>query len=139
MCEHLKKKYEEKGYALVVVSEGIEVPTDTTTEVDEFGHALLQKRGVHEYVADVISKKLGISTRSAIIGHIQRGGPPTVFDRILATRVSVKAVEMVHEGDFGKMAAISGNKVVAVPLEDAVGYQKLVDDEWIKFMKVFEK
>jgi 6-phosphofructokinase 1 len=139
MCEHLKRKYEEKGYALVVVSEGIEIPTDITTEVDEFGHALLQKRGVHEYVADLISKKLGISTRSAIIGHIQRGGPPTVFDRILATRVGVKAVEMVHEGDFGKMAAISGNKVVAVPLEDAVGYQKLVDEEWIKFMKVFEK
>lgn len=139
MCEHLKKKYEEKGYALVVVSEGIEIPVERTTEVDEFGHALLQKKGVHEYVADLITKKLGISTRSAIIGHIQRGGPPTVFDRILATRVGVKAVEMIHENDFGKMAAISGNKVIAVPLEDAVGKPKLVDKEWIDFMKVFEK
>jgi len=102
MCEHLKKKYEEKGYALVVVSEGIETPSENKGEVDSFGHALLQKKGVHEYVADLISEKLGISTRSAIIGHIQRGGSPVVFDRILATRVGVKAVDMVHQGDFGK-------------------------------------
>ncbi|MGB9832641.1 MAG: 6-phosphofructokinase, partial [Caldisericum exile] len=67
------------------------------------------------------------------------GGPPTVFDRILATRVGVKAVEMVHEGDFGKMAAVSGNKVISVPLEDAAGKPKLVDEEWLNFMKVFEK
>ncbi len=139
MCEHLKKKYEEKGYALVVVSEGIETPSENKGEVDAFGHALLQKKGVHEYVADLISEKLGISTRSAIIGHIQRGGSPVVFDRILATRVGVKAVDMVHQGDFGKMAAITGNNVLAVPLEDAVGKTKLVNEEWVKFMEIFKK
>lgn len=139
MCEHLKKKYEEKGYALVVVSEGIETPSENKGEVDAFGHALLQKKGVHEYVADLISEKLGISTRSAIIGHIQRGGSPVVFDRILATRVGVKAVDMVHQGDFGKMAAIAGNNVLAVPLEDAVGKTKLVNEEWVKFMEIFKK
>jgi|UniRef100_A0A7C4Y4I6 6-phosphofructokinase 1 len=139
MCAHLKKKFDEKGYALVVVSEGIEIPLEATTEVDEFGHTLLQKRGVHEYVANVISQKLGISTRSAIIGHIQRGGPPTVFDRILATMVGVKAVDMLHEGDFGKMVALSGNRAIAIPLERAVQKQKLVDEEWIKFMRIFEK
>jgi len=139
MLKHLKKKFEEKGYALVVVSEGIEIPEERTTEVDEFGHALLQKRGVHEYVADLISKNLGISTRSAIIGHIQRGGPPVVFDRILASRVGVHAVDMIHNGEFGMMAAISGNNVISVPLEDAAGKQKLVTEDWIKFMKVFEK
>jgi 6-phosphofructokinase 1 len=139
MCEHLKKKYEEKGYALVVVSEGIEIPTENTGEVDAFGHTLLQKKGVHEYVADLISEKLNISTRSAIIGHIQRGGPPVVFDRILATRVGVKAVDMIHQGDFGKMAAMAGDRVIAVPLEDAVGKTKLVDEEWVKFMEIFKK
>lgn len=138
MCDHLAKIYNRKGYAVIVASEGTELPLEEKGEVDQFGHTLLQKRGVGEFVADLISKKIGISTRCAVIGHVQRGGPPTVFDRILSTRVGVKAVEMIHAGEFGKMAAISGNKVIAVPLEDAIGKPKLVDKDWINFMKIFE-
>lgn len=137
MFTHLEKVFKEKGYALVVVSEGIEIPNERDTEVDEFGHKLLQKRGVHEYIADLISKKLNISTRSAVIGHIQRGGPPTVFDRILASRLGVHAVDMIHNNEFGKMAALSGNKIVSVPLEDAVNKPKLVDEDWIRLKEIF--
>jgi len=139
MCEHLKKIYERKGYALVVASEGTKLPLEEKGEIDQFGHRLLQKRGVCEYIADLISRKIGIPTRSAVIGHIQRGGSPTVFDRMIATRLGVKAIEMVHTGEFGKMAAISGNKVISVPLEDSAGRLKFVDSEWIELKRIFEK
>lgn len=139
MCEHLSKVYKRRGYAVVVASEGTEFPLEEKGEIDQFGHRLLQKRGVGEYIAEFISKKTDISTRCAVIGHIQRGGPPTLFDRMLATRVGVKAVEMIHSGSFGKMAAICGNKIIEVPLEDAVGKPKLVDKEWIEFRKIFER
>ena len=139
MCAHLMKDFERKGYALVVASEGVDISLEEKGEVDQFGHTLLQKRGVCDFVADIISKKTGISTRSAVIGHIQRGGPPTVFDRMLAMRTGVKAVEMVHNNEFGKMAALVGSQIAEVPLEEATGKLKLVDKKWIDLLKVFLK
>jgi len=139
MCKHLEKDFDRKGYALVVVSEGTELPVDAESEVDQFGHKLLQKRGVAEYIANLIKEKTGISTRSAVIGHMQRGGSPTVFDRMLGSRVGVKAVDMIHNGEFGKMAALKGNEIVSVPLKDATGKLKLVSKEWIDLLEVFLK
>ena len=139
MCKHLQKDFDRKGYALVVTSEGAELPVDSNSEIDQFGHKLLQKRGVAEYVARIINEKTGISTRSAVIGHMQRGGSPTVFDRMLGTRAGVKAVDMIHQGDFGKMAALNGNELTAIPLEYATGKLKLVSKEWIDLLKVFLK
>ncbi len=139
MCEHLKKSFKRKGYALVVVSEGTELPVDSDSEVDQFGHKLLQKRGVGEFVASVIKEKIDIPTRSAVIGHIQRGGSPTIFDRMLGVRVGVKAVDMVHSAEFGKMAAIVNNKIDAVPLDQAVGKLRMVSNDWLKLLKVFLK
>lgn len=139
MCSHLIKDFDRKGYALVVVSEGIDITMDEKGEIDQFGHTLLQKRGVGDYVAEIITEKTGISTRSAVIGHVQRGGPPIVFDRMLASRTGIKAVEMIRDGDFGKMAALVGPTVASVPLEDATGKLKLVNKEWIDLLKVFSK
>jgi 6-phosphofructokinase 1 len=141
MCEHLKKVYERKKTALVIVSEGVVLPGLKTEkeELDEFGHMILKKRGIGEQVADVIEKNTGIETRVAVIGHIQRGGAPTLFDRMLGLRVGVKAVELVLEGKFGYMVALKGNEVVPVPLEEATGQLKTVSLEWIKFMKHFFK
>lgn len=141
MCEHLKKVYERKKTALVIVSEGVVLPGLKTEkeELDEFGHMILKKRGIGEQVADVIEKNTGIETRVAVIGHIQRGGAPTLFDRMLGLRVGVKAVELVLEGKFGYMVALKGNEVVPVPLEEATGQLKTVSLEWIKFMKHFLK
>ena len=139
MCEHLRKDFERKSYALVVVSEGIEVPLALESEVDQFGHKLLQKRGVGDFVARFIKEKTGIATRSAVIGHIQRGGSPTLFDRMLGTRVGVKAVDMVHNGEFGKMAAMVGNKIDAVSLEEATEKLKVVSKYWLDLLKVFLK
>jgi 6-phosphofructokinase 1 len=141
MCEHLKKVYERKKTALVIVSEGVVLPGLKTEkeELDEFGHMILKKRGIGEQVADVIEKNTGIETRVAVIGHIQRGGAPTLFDRMLGLRVGVKAVELVLEGKFGYMVALKGNEVVPVPLEEATGQLKTVSLEWTKFMKHFFK
>ncbi len=141
MCEHLKKVYERKKTALVVVSEGVVLPGLKTEkeELDEFGHMILKKRGIGEQVADIIEKNTGIETRVAVIGHIQRGGSPTLFDRMLGLRVGVKAVELVLEGKFGYMVALKGNDVVPVPLEEATGQLKTVSSQWIQWMKHFFK
>ncbi len=97
--------------------------------VDAFGHIVLRERGVGEYVAKVIEERTGFETRYSQIGHIQRGGAPTVFDRVLATRLGLRAIDLVHEGTFGTMASIKGNEIVSVPLESAVQELKIVPHE----------
>ncbi len=139
MIQHLLVAYKRKKYAYVVVSEGVEFASAGEAKVDDFGHTLLQARGVGPEIAQKIEEKTGISTRSATIGHIQRGGSPTVFDRLLGSRVGVKAVDMIHNEEFGKMAALQGNEVVAIPLSEAVGKLKVVSQEWIDLLKVFSK
>lgn len=131
--------YKRKKYAFVVVSEGVEVTQAGGEKLDDFGHMLLQNRGVGPEVARIIEEKTGISTRSATIGHIQRGGSPTLFDRILGSRVGAKAVEMIHGGDFGKMAALRGTEVIAIPLAEAVGKLKTVPQEWTDLLRVFSR
>ncbi len=139
MYEHLKNVYQRKKTALVIVSEGVVLPTLKVEkeELDEFGHMILKKRGIGEQVAELIEKNTGIETRVAVIGHIQRGGAPTLFDRMLGLRTGYKATELVIEGKFGYMAALRGNEIVAVPLEEAAGKLKTVDEQWIKFAKSF--
>lgn len=140
LIDKVKKAYERKKFALVVVSEAVELlegeENKKEQEVDQFGHVILKERGVGEKVAKYIEKYTGIETRHAVIGHMQRGGEPTLFDRILATRVGIKAAEMVHNGEFGKMAALVGNEIKAVPLKDATGKLKLVDESWLKLMDI---
>jgi len=141
MCEHLKKAHSQKKYALVVASEGAKVPglKAEKEELDEFGHMILKKRGVGEQLADLIEKTTGIETRVAVIGHIQRGGSPTLFDRMLGTRVGVKAAELVNKSDFGKMVALRGNDIIGVPIEEATSKLKIVTEDWINLMEVFFK
>ncbi|MCS7272921.1 MAG: 6-phosphofructokinase [Fimbriimonadales bacterium] len=133
MCDYLKRVYYGgKRYGLVVVSEGVKLPfgeADEAGGVDEFGHRLLKARAVGARVARYIEEKTGIETRDAVIGHIQRGGPPTAFDRVLATRLGIKAAELVSAGQFGMMAAVRGMEIVAVPLEEALRALKLVPHE----------
>ncbi len=140
MIARIKQAYERKRFALVVVSEAVELleGEDNTEkqEVDQFGHVILKERGVGEKIAKYIEKHTGIETRHAVIGHMQRGGKPTLFDRILATRVGIKAAEMVHQGEFGKMAALVGNEIKAVALKDATGRLKTVSEEWFKLMDI---
>lgn len=142
MCEHLKNvRHRGKIYSLVVVSEGIELPElkNIKQEVDEFGHVTLRERGVGELIAKRVEDKTGLETRTAVVGHIQRGGPPTVFDRVLATRLGVKAMELIKEKKFGKMVALKGNQIKSVDLELATSQLKLVSREWYELAKIFFK
>lgn len=139
MVRQVMTAYKRKKYAFIVASEGVEVTPAASEKLDDFGHMLLQDRGVGPEVARILEEKTGISTRSATIGHIQRGGSPTLFDRILGSRVGVKAIEMIHSGEFGKMAALRGTEVIAIPLTEAVGTLKTVPQAWVDLLKVFSK
>jgi len=131
MCAHLKVAHERKGYGIVVASEGVELPdvADDEKKLDAFGHVILGDRNVGEYVAKEIEKRTGLETRSATTGHIQRGGSPSAFDRVLATRLGIRAAQCVYEKDFGKMVALHGTDVVPVPIDKAVGTLRTVPTE----------
>jgi 6-phosphofructokinase 1 len=126
----LTDRHQQGRYAsIVVVAEGA-VPKEGTLalasgETDQFGHARLG--GIGSVLATEIEARTGFETRVTILGHIQRGGTPTAFDRVLATRFGVAAIEAVHDGAFGQMVALQAGEIVRVPLSDAVGELKLVD------------
>ena len=97
---------------------------------DEFGHAKLG--GIANILAREIEKRTGFETRAVVLGHIQRGGSPSAFDRVLATRYGLGAIDMVHRGEFGCMAALRSNKIVSIPLTEAICKNRVVDDEVIQ-------
>jgi 6-phosphofructokinase 1 len=131
LVAHVKAMQQRgKHWGLVVVSEGVKMPESGPGQVhlkDEFGHEKLG--GIGGLIAAIIEKGAGIDTRYVVLGHVVRGGSPTPFDRWLATRVGLKAVEMAHAGEFDSMAALRGTDIVSVPLEDAVGKLKTVPPE----------
>ena len=104
-------------------------------EVDAFGHVRLG--GVGMRLAEQIEARTGFETRVTTLGHVQRGGTPTAFDRVLASRFGVAAIEAVHDGAWGSMVALQAGHVVRVPLAEAVGELKLVDPELYGVAQVF--
>jgi ATP-dependent phosphofructokinase / diphosphate-dependent phosphofructokinase len=143
VCKHLERRRGlGKTFSIIVVAEGakIEEVQEAGTEEsnkDSFGHVRLDLRGLGETVAREIERRTGFETRSVVLGHVQRGGPPTVFDRVLATRLGVFAADLVKDGRFGLMAALQGNQIVAVPLKDALAYNRTVPKELLQLAKIF--
>lgn len=129
-----------RGYALVVASEGIELggPKGSSGGRDEFGHELLRERGVGAELARRFEEELHVEARSAQIGHIQRGGAPEVFDRILATRLGAGAVDLALAGRFGEVAVLRGETVTGISLDEAIGAPKVVTAPWIDLLRTFE-
>src|SRR5579871_4160938 len=128
MCAHLQAAYTRKRYGIVVASEGVEMPDldESEKKLDAFGHVVLSDRNVGDFIAKEIEKRTGIETRSAVTGHIQRGGPPSAFDRVLASRLGIRAAQCVYEQDWGKMVAIRGTEIVPVAIDKAVGTLRTV-------------
>ena len=130
VAERIRRRHEQGRYAsIVVVAEGAS-PVEGTLAVasgdrDDFGHVRLG--GIGATVAAEIERRTGFETRVTILGHIQRGGTPTAFDRVLATRFGVAAIEAVHDGAFGTMVALQAGEIVRVPLSAAVATLKTVD------------
>ncbi len=140
VCDVIKKRHGRgKTFSIVVVAEGAHFKEGTAVvqeqRLDAFGHVRLG--GIGEDLAQEIEKRTGYETRVSVLGHIQRGGSPTAFDRVLGTRFGVKAVELVKNRKFGKMVALSGVKIIDVPIEDAVKELKTVDMELYDIAKVF--
>jgi 6-phosphofructokinase 1 len=132
VCANLKKRHEKGRFAsIVVVAEGATPKAGSMSlqsgDVDQFGHVRLG--GIANVLAEEIEKRTGFETRVTILGHIQRGGTPTAFDRVLATRFGVAAIEAAHDGGFGMMVALQAGDIVRVPLAEAVTDLKLVDTE----------
>lgn len=139
-CNLIKNRHSRgKTFSIVVVAEGAQFKKGSVVtqeqKLDEFGHVRLG--GIAEALAQEIEKKTGYETRVSVLGHIQRGGTPTAFDRILGTRFGVKAVELVQAEKFGRMVALTGNKIIDVPIETAVSKLKTVDMELYEIAKVF--
>ena len=140
VCNIIKRRHSRgKTFSIVVVAEGAHFKEGDMVlqeqKLDSFGHVRLG--GIGDILAEQIEKRTGFETRVTVLGHIQRGGSPTAFDRVLGTRFGVKAIELVKAGKFGRMVALSGVKIVDVPLEDAVKELKLVDKELYDIAKVF--
>ena len=130
--ENLFRERAERGekWGVIAVSEGVTLSEDYITqsaETDEFGHVKLG--GIGETLAEEIKERTGIDTRHVVLGHLQRGGTPTAYDRILSTRYGLRAAEAVKNGEWGQMVALRGSEIVTVPLEEATEETKTVPDD----------
>jgi len=140
VCSLIKRRHlRGKTFSIVVVAEGAKFKEGQMVtqeeKLDEFGHVRLG--GIGQALADIVEKKTSYETRVVVLGHIQRGGAPTAFDRVLGTRFGVKATELVLKKEFGKMVSLQGNKIVTVSLERAVEQLKTVDMELYEIAKTF--
>jgi phosphofructokinase-like protein len=131
VCANLKARHAKGRFAsIVVVAEGA-LPVEGTIsiasrELDQFGHPRLG--GIANVLAEEIERRTGFETRVTILGHVQRGGTPTAFDRVLATRFGIAAIDAVHDRAFGEMVALQAGEIVRVPLTDALTELKTVDE-----------
>lgn len=142
ICDRLKRRRAAgKTYGIVLVSEGATLKGDDLVtkdnEVDDFGHVKLG--GIGGRVAKLIEKKTGIETRDVTLGHLQRGGSPSAYDRVLGTRLGIHAGRLAIQGDFGKMVALRGLHIVSVPLAEAVGTMRTLYPEFMDEAREFLK
>jgi ATP-dependent phosphofructokinase / diphosphate-dependent phosphofructokinase len=143
-CAELMHRHERgKDFSIVVVSEGYELSYESgerravaqEAELDQFGH--VRFGGVGDALARDIEERTGYETRVTVLGHVQRGGSPTPRDRVLATRFGLKAADLVEQERFGQMAALQGDQIVDVPLEEATRELKQVPEHWYRVAQAF--
>ena len=138
-CREIRHRHDRgKTFSIVVVSEGYELDgLEDAGETDEFGHVRLSERGIGARLAQEIEQRTGFETRVTVLGHVQRGGSPTPRDRVLATRYGLKAADLAHARSFGRMAALHGDSIVDVSLEEATSELKMVPDDWYEVARAF--
>ena len=139
VCDYVEARFARQFSPIIVVSEGAQPKEGTmelqTGELDSFGHVRLG--GIGQVLEREIQARTGYESRQTVLGHVQRGGTPTAYDRILATRFGLHAADAVHEGDSGVMVALQGTDIVRVPLEEATRELKLVPVERYDEAEVF--
>lgn len=139
VVDWVQSRFHRQYAPIIVVAEGA-VPQGghevvLTSQTDDFGH--VQLGGIGDWLAREIAVRTGKESRAVVLGHVQRGGTPTAYDRVLATRFGLHAVDAVHEGDFGVMVALRGTDIVRVPLSEATATLKTVPDERYREAEVF--
>jgi len=140
VCALLKERHSRgKNFSIVVVAEGAKFKEGALVTKDQpkdaFGHVMLG--GIGQTLSKEIEKRTGFETRVTVFGHIQRGGTPTAFDRVLGTRFGVRAVELIEQGKFGHMVSLQGKEIVSLPISEAVKELKTVDMELYKIAEIF--
>jgi len=139
LAESLKKRHSRgRHFSIVVVAEGATIEGETVKKlekVDAFGNVYLG--GIGEILAKRLEETLNLSIRSVMLGHIQRGGPPMPFDRILATRFGYKAMELISKNDFGKIVALEGTEIVARDIDVVLEGTRTVNEELYKISSIF--
>jgi len=140
ICKYIGERQKRgRNFSIIVVAEGAKPKGGAeivySENVDEFGHIRLG--GIGYYIGKEIEKRMKIETRVVVLGHLQRGGSPVAFDRILSTRFGIGAIDLVNKKKFGYMVALKGNDIVSVPLKDIIGKRKTVDLEIYKIAQVF--
>ncbi|MFH1772333.1 MAG: ATP-dependent 6-phosphofructokinase [Candidatus Omnitrophota bacterium] len=140
VCSALKARHARgKNFSIIVISEGACFKDSDMflqeKKCDEFGHVRLG--GIGDALGKVIEGKTGFETRVTVLGHIQRGGSPTAFDRVLGTRFGVKAYQLVKESKFGRMVSLKGNEIIDVSLEEATKELKTLDLDFYEIAKTF--
>jgi ATP-dependent phosphofructokinase / diphosphate-dependent phosphofructokinase len=134
IADTIKRRHDRGRYfSIVVVAEGAKLANKSVEserrKTDEFGHVRLG--GIGNTLAAEIESRTGFEARAVILGHIQRGGSPTAFDRMLATRYGIGAIDLVHEGKFGRMVALKGSSITSVPIAEAISKTRCVSQEFI--------
>jgi ATP-dependent phosphofructokinase / diphosphate-dependent phosphofructokinase len=139
VCAYVEHRFQTRYAPIVVVAEGARPEEEhlalADQRLDSFGHVRLG--GIGQLLADEIEKRTGKEARATVLGHVQRGGTPTAFDRVLATRFGVHAIDAVHDGAFGMMVALRGTDIVQMPLGEAISQLKLVPPERYAEAEVF--
>ncbi len=139
VCDYVEHRFEDHYAPIVVVAEGAHPKTAEESvgeqELDQFGHARFG--GVGQLLAAEIERRTGKEARVAVLGHIQRGGTPTAFDRVLATRFGIHAIRAVADGAFGSMVALRGTDIITIALAEATRELKLVPPERYAEAEVF--
>lgn len=137
ICSSIKNRHARgRDSSIVVVAEGAHLENDQPAPIAE-GEEPKRVGGIGERLAKLIEKETGYETRAIVLGHIQRGGSPTAFDRVLATRFGIVAADLAQEKKFGRMVALQGNQIVDVPIEEAVEGTKTLDLDLYKVAEVF--
>ncbi len=141
VCALLKYNYDHgKHYGVVVVAEGCHLPevgqVTGSAQVDSFGHARLS--GIAEALAELIEKKTGYETRSVNLGHTQRGGVPTAYDRLLGQRYGLHAIDMVHQKKWGRIAVLRGIDIADIPIKEAIAANRKLDQRFFNVIADLE-
>jgi phosphofructokinase-like protein len=139
VCEYIQARFEQQYAPIVVVSEGAEpeggVPMAKDAPLDAFGHVRLG--GIAHWLEGEIEQRTGREARATVLGHVQRGGTPTAFDRVLATRFGLSAIDAVDSGDWGKMTALRATEIELVSLAEATATLKTVPEAFYRGAEVF--